>query len=154
MIRLEVEYDEPLFNVNAFHESWSASIGKMAEATKDFWTTIAGQRLKSSRLEYQESIKLEGTKSDSFTVALDGGFLPWALEVGTGTYPMALEKGKIAPLNVNREIIFTSPQVWVTGTGEPWNHPGFPGFNMRNDVVEELTNTIVPKHIEEAFSKV
>jgi hypothetical protein len=67
---------------------------------------------------------------------------------------MALEKGKIAPLNVNREIIFTSPQVWVTGTGEPWNHPGFPGFNMRNDVVEELTNTIVPKHIEEAFSKV
>lgn len=141
------------FLVEAYSDTMSNAMHSMATETMNFWTTIAGQRLKSSRDKYQKAIKLDNTTSESFTLALDGGTLVWALEVGTPPYYMNVPKGKHVPLNVDREIIFTSPQVWRTGTGEPWKHPGFPGFKMLDDVVDELIENIAPTHIDEAISK-
>lgn len=141
------------FNEDIFKDTMYQAIQNMAQETMDFWKSIAGRRLKSSRAKYQQAIQLEGVTGDSFDVTLSGGFA-YALEVGTGgPYPMQMEKGKIAPLNVNRLIVFTKPQVWRTGTGEPWMHPGFPGFNMRNDVVDELLDNILPKYVDEVMSK-
>lgn len=142
-----------LFSMERFNESLSKEVRIMAEGSKNFWFSIAGKRLKSSRIEYQKAIKLEGITSDTFDLILDGGFLPSAVEIGTDPYPMNVPKGKIVPLNVHRQIIFTSPQVWRTGVGEPWKHPGFPGFNMREDVVEELLFTLLPRSLDEILSR-
>jgi hypothetical protein len=141
------------FSPDAYRDSMSQAMNSMAIEMKNFWTTIAGQRLKSSRKAYQDAIKLEGTTSDSFTLVLDGGFLPCALEMGTPPYYMEVPIGTRAPMNSNRQIIFNTPEGWATGTGEPWKHPGFPGFNMLDDVVEELVENVAPRHIDEAVSK-
>jgi hypothetical protein len=54
---------------------------------------------------------------------------------------------------VNRQIIFTSPEVWRTGTGEPWLHPGFPGFNMLDDVEDYILDHLALKYVGEALEK-
>jgi hypothetical protein len=151
VLKLEISGIDDLFDTEAFNESLSNAFNKMAIETKNFWTSIAGQRLKSTRAQYQDAIKLDNVTSRSFSLVLDGGFLVWALEVGTGPYPMNLAKGKVAPLNVNREIQLTNPTTWRTGGDQPWNHPGFEGFHMIDDVIEELKDTIAPKHIKEAL---
>ena len=143
-----------IFDVDAFQASMSQAVHKIAWEASDFWKTIAGQRLKTSRDEYQKAIKVFGSSGDnSVSIGLEGGFLPQALEMGTPGYPMGIAPGQIVPLNVNRAIIFTSPQVWRTGTGEPWMHPGFPGFNMREDVVDYITDELAEKYVGEAIQK-
>ena len=143
--------DESIFDIDAFEKRLSAGIHQALWDAKDFWHTIAGQRLKTSRQQYQDAIRAYVDGPFSATLELDGGFLPYALEEGTPGYPMYVARGQIVPLNVNRAIIFTSPQVWRTGTGEPWNHPGFPGFNMLDDVADYIADELFPQYIDEAL---
>lgn len=153
-VELKIDIPEGFFNIEAFQSALSGVLTKIAWEAQDFWVTAAGQRLKSSRQEYQNAIKTTGSVLNyTISVALDGGFLPWALEIGTDPYPMLMREGKVAPLNVNRLIIFTSPQIWRTGVGEPWLHPGFPGFNISDDVIEYMAEELVPKYLEEALEK-
>jgi hypothetical protein len=153
-VDVDIKGLDDFLNENVLDENLYKAVQSMAEETKDFWYSIAGKRLKSTRTLYQGAIKIEGYTSEGFDVVLDGGFLPWALEVGTDPYPMVLPAGKVAPLNVNRQIVFTTPDVWRSGGNiRPWEHPGFPGFNMRDDVVEELWQTILPRHLDEILSK-
>jgi len=149
-----VNIPDSLFNVSEFDDAMDLVLLQIAWEATDFWRTLAGQRLKTTRQQYQDAIKISGsTTRGNISIALDGGFLPYALERGTPGYSMNVGRGQIVPLNVNRQIIFTSPQVWRTGTGEPWMHPGFPGFNMLDDVIEEIQNVIAPKYISEALDK-
>lgn len=151
-IRIKAHIPDQLFNVQAFQGKMDRALHQIAWEAEDYWRTIAGQRLKSTREEYQRAIKTIGTTAEgSISIALEGGFLPFALEEGTPAYPMYVSRGQLVPLNVNRQIIFTSPQVWRTGTGEPWKHPGFPGFHMADDVAEEIAEKIAPKYISEAL---
>jgi hypothetical protein len=126
---------------------------KMAWEAQDFWVTIAGQRLKSSRKAYQDSIKVFKAGDNSLSLGLEGPSWIAGLEQGTPGYSMNVARGQLVPLNVNRAIIFTSPQVWATGTGEPWKHPGFPGFNMKDDVVDYIRDELMPKYVDEAVEK-
>jgi len=138
-IKISVPDSSQLFDVDAFVVSMQQAVHKIAWEAHDFWVTIAGQRLKSSRRAYQGALKVFGRSgNNSISLGLEGPSWLGGLELGTSGYPMAVPRGQIVPLNVNRQIIFTSPQVWRTGTGEPWNHPGFPGFNMRDDVVDYI----------------
>lgn len=153
-IHISVPDISNMFDTAAFQASMSQAVHKIAWEASDFWKTIAGQRLKTSLSEYQQAIQVFGSSGDnSVSIGLQGGFLPYALEMGTPGYPMSVAPGQIVPLNVNRAIIFTSPQVWRTGTGEPWMHPGFPGFNMREDVVDYITDELAEKYVGEAISK-
>jgi len=153
-IKISIPDASNIFDTDAFNMAMEQVAHKIGWAAKDFWTTIAGQRLKTSRAEYQAAITMFGKSGgNSVSIGLQGGFLPYALEMGTPGYPMFIAPGQIVPLNVNRAIIFTSPQVWRTGTGAPWNHPGFPGFNMRQDVVDYITNELAPKYVGEAIEK-
>ena len=127
-IELKIHVQDTLFDIPAFEDAMDRVLHRIAWEAEDFWKTIAGQRLKTSRKAY-------------------------ALEVGTPAYTMNVKRGQIVPMNMNRQIIFTSPEVWRTGTGEPWNHPGFPGFNMRDDVVDYIRNELAPKYIEEALGE-
>lgn len=151
---VKIHIPDTLFNIGEFDDAMDMVLHKIAWEAEDFWRSLAGQRLKTTRDAYQRAIKTEGTSTrGTISIVLDGGFLPYALEMGTPPYTMNVARGQIVPMNVNRQIIFTSPQEWATGTGEPWNHPGFPGFNMRDDVMDEIRNVIAPKYIFEAMDK-
>jgi len=153
-IELKIHVQDTLFDIPAFEDAMDRVLHRIAWEAEDFWKTIAGQRLKTSRKAYQDAIKSTGTATQgTMSLELKGGFLPYALEVGTPAYTMNVKRGQIVPMNMNRQIIFTSPEVWRTGTGEPWNHPGFPGFNMRDDVVDYIRNELAPKYIEEALGE-
>jgi len=151
---VKINIPDTLFNVGAFDDAMDMVLHKIAWEAEDFWRTLAGQRLKTTREQYQNAIKTTGASSvGTISIVLDGGFLPWAVEQGTGSYTMNVKRGQIVPMNMNRQIIFTSPSSWVTGTGEAWKHPGFPGMNMVDDVIEEIQNVIAPKYIGEALDE-
>jgi hypothetical protein len=151
---LQIKIPEHLFNVGAFDDAMDSVLHKIAWEAEDFWRTLAGQRLKTSRKAYQDAIRIEGTSTvGTISLVLDGGFLPYAVEAGTPAYTMNVKRGQIVPMNMNRQIIFTNPQAWVTGTGDPWNHPGFPGFNMIDDVIDHIRDDLAPKYIMEALEK-
>lgn len=153
-ITIKVDVPDGLFDLGAFESELGKVLLKMSWEATDFWRTIAGQRLKTTRKAYQDAIKIQGTTTNgTLSIALDGGFLPYAVEAGTPGYSMNVGRGQIVPMNVNRQIIFTSPQVWRTGTGEPWMHPGFPGFNMSDDVMDHLSEVLAPKYVMEALDK-
>lgn len=151
---VKIHIPDTLFNVAEFDDAMDMVLHKIAWEAEDYWRTIAGQRLKSSRKTYQDAIKTTGTSTRG-TIALELAGPSWiiGLEQGTSGYTMKVGRGQIVPLNVNRQIIFTSPSVWSTGTGEPWKHPGFPGFNMIDDVRDEIRDNIAPRVIGEALEK-
>jgi hypothetical protein len=152
-INITVPNATSIFDVDAFRTSMEQALHKIAWEAQDFWVTIAGQRLKSSRILYQESIKVFGNSGEnSVALGLEGPAWLGGLELGSPAYKMNVKRGQIVPMNMNRQIIFTNPQAWVRGSGEPWNHPGFPGFNMRQDVVDYISDELAPKHIGEAIS--
>jgi hypothetical protein len=151
---LKIKIPDFLFNVEAFDDAMDKVLHQIAWEAEDFWRTLAGQRLQTSRKAYQDAIRTEGsTTMGTISLVLDGGFLPYAVEAGTPPYTMNVKRGKIVPMNMNRQIIFTSPQDWRTGTGEPWNHPGFPGFNMLDEVIDHIRDDLAPKYIMEALEK-
>ena len=144
--------DESIFDIDAFERKLSAGVHQSVWDARDFWYTIAGQRLKTSRKAYQDSIRASVDGQFSASLWLEGPSWIGGLEMGSPGYPMYVARGQIIPLNVNRAIIFTSPQVWRTGTGEPWNHPGFPGMNMMDDVVDHIAEELLPEYLDEAIS--
>lgn len=151
-LTLKVDIPNDFFDLDGYEHASEVAMHQIAWAAKDFWVTAAGQRLKTSRQQYIDGIKEEGTATaKSLTLILDGGWLPYAVEMGTPGYSMNVPRGAIVPLNVNRQIIFTSPKVWATGTGEPWKHPGFPGFNISDDVIDEIAEVLAPKYLAEAL---
>lgn len=153
-IKITMPNSSRIFDVDAFRTSMEQAMHKIAWEAQDFWVTIAGQRLKSSRMIYQESIKVFGSSGqNTVSLGLDGPAWLGGLEMGTPAYKMNVKRGSLVPMNMNRQIIFTSPQAWRTGTGEPWNHPGFPGFNMRQDVSDYIRDELAPKHIGEAIAE-
>lgn len=154
-IKLDVTIPDGFFQIEAFQSHIEAVMHKIAWEAQDYWQTLAGQRLKSTRVEYQRAIKIGGTTRSGMFLELDGGFIPYAVEVGTPSYPMVISENKVAPLNVNRDVPFTNPRVWKRGGGaeNPWRHPGFPGMNMRDEVAEHIAEVIAPKYLEEALEK-
>lgn len=73
----------------------------------------------------------------------------------------AASKWMVIPLNVDRQAPFTNPKVFRTFTDKQpeskWMHPGFKGVHIAEDVVRELQDNILPKHvaalIDEIYSK-
>ena len=150
-IKVELE-EEDIASLRFFNNSLSSSMRDMANEARDFWLSEAGRRLKTSRAVYQQAITVGTISTDGFSLSLDGAF-PYLLEMGSGPYNMNVQRGQIVPLNVNRDVPFTNPTVFRTGTGEPWTHPGFSGLNMSDDVVDELYNNILPKHLDKALEE-
>jgi hypothetical protein len=151
---LEVIVPEDFLALGDFDNAMSAAMRDMANEARDFWVSEAGRRLKSTRSEYQQAISVGDVGDLSFSVKLSGGPLPYALEVGAQPYLMNIKRGQIVPLNVDRQQVFSNPKVFRTGSGDPWQHPGFPGMNIAAAVQEEIENNIVPKHINKALGKI
>jgi hypothetical protein len=152
-ISIEINIPEDFLSLSGFETALEEAIRASAIEARDFWVSEAGRRLKSSRAQYQQAISLDTVTKEAFTLKFSGGFLPYAMEVGVPGFDMNVRRGQIVPLNVDRQQPFTNPTVFRTGTGEPWKHPGFPGLNIVQDVLEELTNVILPKHINKALEE-
>jgi hypothetical protein len=148
-ISLDVKVPKDLLSVDA----WRAAIVKytpdIANEARDFWMTAAGQRLKTSRREYQDAIILEYVNDDTFKLSLLGSTLASMVELGTSSFDMKPGfSGKIIPLNVDRQVVFTQPKIFRRGSSDGWIHPGFEAANIHEDVIEEIAENIIPKYAQ------
>lgn len=153
-IRLTVPKE--FMDVEAFTKHMASSMTSIAREGRDYWRTLAGQRLKSSRNKYQKAIKLFDKSDTGVSFGLQG--VSWLMALETGSDPYELHPntpdGKVIPLNTNRLIYpERSKNVKMVRKKGVWMHPGFEGMNMRDDVIEHLTKEIIPKYIEEAMAK-
>ena len=127
---------------------------------KDFWKTLAGQKLKSSRNAYIKGINV-GTDSKLEATLTLTGFLPNAVELGYKGYDMkpgllAGRTSRVIPLNVNRYIDMKKPKVFATvSTGshpDSWIHPGWKRpANLAEQVLKEMDTNIIPAKLKELF---
>lgn len=65
-------------------------------------------------------------------------------------------KWMIIPLNTNRDAPMGTPGAFRTFTDQQvsgWIHPGFKGVNIREDVVAELRDNILPQRIEKLIDE-
>lgn len=152
-LNLDVHIPDDFLSLKGFDSALQAAMRDMANEARDFWVTQAGQRLKSTRSEYQQAVSVDTVGDTGFSLKLSGGFLPYALELGMPAYDMNVKRGQIVPLNVDRQVVFSNPKVYRTGTGEPWKHPGFEGLHLADAVAEELTNVIIPKYIQKVIEE-
>lgn len=62
---------------------------------------------------------------------------------------------RIIPLNVNRYINMTKPTVFrtVSANSTGWQHPGWKGMQLADEVVKELDTIIIPKHLNKLFQE-
>lgn len=69
----------------------------------------------------------------------------------------AITKYRIIPLNVNRYVNMTSPKVFRMVTDQSpsssWIHPGWKGVKLVDTVINELTTSIVPKHLSKILDE-
>lgn len=147
---MNVEFPENLKNDQAFTSSFSRYMDDMAREARDYWLAEAGRRLKSSRKAYQDSIMLFPGNGLTFVLILDHP-LAVAVEAGADSFDMKPGLvGKTVPLNVNHDLPPTpNPRFRAVGpNSQGWIHPGWEGMNIIDDVVNELTEVIIPKYIE------
>lgn len=153
------------------------TIRRIALESKSFWKAEAGRKLKSSRNVYVKAINFQIVDSLSFyldlndplAVAVEAGAKGFDLKPGylknakkkKRKFPRALAaelpnkslatQYRIIPLNVSRFVNMQKPKVFRTVTNlskaSSWMHPGWTGVNIASTVVDELNNTIVPKHL-------
>lgn len=150
-----IKITAPKFNIGAFEHKLNRSMIKIGREGRDFWRTLAGQRLKSSRVAYQRSVKVFKDSPTSVSLGLDGtSWIANAVEEGRPPYSMTIHKNHgIAPLNLKRVIRFNNPTVFAKQGGKPWQHPGFENpLNLRDEVAEEV-KTIAIRYIEEALDE-
>lgn len=155
-VEIKVKIPDDLFNTDRFEAALVVAEGKIINEAFDFWQTEAGQRLKTSREEYIKALEYTSTG-----IALNGGFLPYAVEMGTPGFSMApgfqTLIGRNIPLNIDRVPVFTDAKVFRKARiGQPaqWKHPGFTGVHIAETVIEELRERIIPKYIDEALEVV
>jgi hypothetical protein len=150
IVDLEVKLPKDLLDSEVWKQKLAAEIPAIAGEARDFWISEAGRRLRTSRREYQDAIVLEGIAGDSFTLTLSGGYLPWAVELGAPGFDMKPAfAGRIIPLNVDRQIVFTNPTFrYCSPDSKGWKHPGFEGMHIRETVIEEITEVLIPKYVQ------
>lgn len=116
--------------------------------------------------------------NDSFILDVEMGRRPYSLrpffldspmmrngpvKIPTSMAPFIKKTGQpkatrwmIVPLNVNREPVgrfdpIPNPEFRIFTDTQPeskWQHPGFPGVNIHEDVAKELADNILPKHLD------
>lgn len=152
-ISLEVRLPSGFMSTTNMEKEVPKLLRRIVTKGKNFWHSEAGRRLKSTRRLYQDALY---TRPANAELGLSGGFLPFAVEHGTG--PFDMKPGFLAggsprniPLNVNRNEVFRYPQhfarVGAASKSDSWVHPGFKAANIRDAVLNELQNTIIPAEV-------
>lgn len=150
-IEVNVKLDEKILDASEYEAAFIGAMDGIIAEAKSFWETEAGRRLTTSRQQYQEAIT--GNVINGVGILrLEGDFLPYAVEVGTPGFSMRRGfVGKVIPLNLSRQAVFSSPDAYRQGNGAEWDHPGFPGVRILDTVMHELEQNIIPEHITKAL---
>lgn len=161
-VNINIEFPEGLRDFEKrFNLKIPSLMRRIANEGKSFWKTLAGQKLKSSRLAYVRGIDIEKTDANTMQLKLEG-FIPYSVEVGRDAFDMKpgfLKNGKykVVPLNVNRYINMQKPTVFrtvsITSPAASWQHPGWKGMKLADEVVRELQENIVPRNLEKLFKE-
>jgi hypothetical protein len=152
--------------------------GAIAKEGKSFWKSEAGRKLKSSRTPYIDGLDVKvNQKSATILLSgfipymvevgvpqfdMKPGFLAKAKPIGKRKIPRDKAASitptktpatmyRIIPLNVNRQVN-RKPTLFRTVTDKSppgsWNFPGMKGKNLREEVINELNDVIIPKHMK------
>lgn len=156
-VEIRLKVPKEFMNVEAFTSHMAKSMPAIAREGRDYWRTLAGQRLKSSRNQYQKAVKIFDKTETGISFGLEGVSWLMALETGSGGFELHPNTpyGKVIPLNT-KGLIYPerSKNVEFRTKTKTWWHPGFEdGVNIREDVAEEMVSNIIPKYIEEAMAK-
>lgn len=157
-VELKLKVPKDFLDFSGFYEHMSGSMVYIAREGRDYWRTIAGQRLKTSREKYKKAVTIWRTGPTDFAIGIDGEETPHvvAMEVGSDPYELHpnTPHGKTIPLNTEGLIHpDRSANVKFVKKTKKWMHPGFDGFDMRVDVKNHLTKEVLPKYITEALKK-
>lgn len=142
--------------------------------------TLTRERYQRSIHVNQHGDDISITLEDPLAVAIDQGSSAFSLRPGFLASPKikqgpvkipravaasmprtgqrAATKWMVIPLNVDRQNPFTSPKVFRTFTDKQpaskWMHPGFKGVHIAEDVVAELRDNILPKHVSNLIDEI
>lgn len=153
-VDFQLEIPDELLNIKEFERKLPDAILKATLEARNFWESLAGQRLAKSREKYIEGIKMY-VGIDSGGLELVGSF-PIMVETGSSGWDMKKThlggpKTKIAEDGMRYLVvpIEGGPLRTMSDASPPgsWRHPGFPGLNLRDEVIKELEEVILPKHI-------
>lgn len=144
-----------------YDRMYEATIDIAIEA-RNLWETIAGQNLNKSRQRYIKAITFK-QNSDSVSIGLDPtdpfptllemgkeafslkpGFLKNAMKVDKAGRPM-----RVIPLGTEGTQVMRFRTV-VEGKHQPpnnWEHSGLKAKKFHEEVIDELSDRIIPKHI-------
>lgn len=156
-VEIRLKVPKEFMNAEAFTRHLAKSMPAIAREGRDYWRTLAGQRLKSSREAYIRAVKVFNRTETGISFGLEG--VGWLLSLETGSNAYQLHPNTppntVIPLNTKGLIHpKRSKNVTFVSRGyKTWWHPGFDGVNIRDDVLEEMTTSIIPKYIEEAMAK-
>lgn len=147
-----------------FNTQFTKGLKKLGYESKSFWISEAGRRLNRSRKAYQRSITVSVDDGlVQIKLAAPGGlasknerWLALAVEQGLPSYdlkPGFLKGGKksrVIPLDTKYDgKIFRT--VKATGHENKWIYPGLRGLNLRDTVIDEVNNVLIPKYVQIAF---
>lgn len=174
IIRINVPAN--LLSTSEFEAQLPEAMVEAGLEARNFWETIAGQRLNTSRKKYQESIGMNQKGGGKVDLVLTGDFATM-IELGAPTYSLkpgylASKKIKNGPVKIPRAVAASlvktglpTAKKWMvipidgkfrtfTDAQSGWIHPGFNGMNMRADVMIELRDKILPEKISDLIDKV
>lgn len=183
-VGIYVELPDSLLNFEKnIRRKLPGTLRRIAMEGKSFWKSEAGRRLKSSRNAYQKGIDFKIADDTSAYLVLEG-FLPVSIENGRKGFDMkpgflskpskkrkipkaiaaslpkkpAAMRHRIIPLNVNKYINMQKPTVFRTVTdlspADSWLHPGFKGRKIVDEVVKQLNEDIIPRHMKKMLGEV
>lgn len=151
-----------------YDKVYEATVDIAIEA-RNLWETLAGQNLNKARQRYIKAIALK-QNGDNVTVGLDPTDpLPTMLELGVEAFD--LKKGflrnatkvdkagrrmRVIPLGTEGTQVMRFRTV-VEGKYQPpnnWGHPGLKAKNFHEEVIKELSDTIIPKHIDRIIEEI
>lgn len=75
----------------------------------------------------------------------------------TGTQNIPMGNYRVIPLNTNHYINMTSPRMFRTvsnnSPADSWMHPGWKGIKLAEEVIKELDEQIIPKHMDKLIKE-
>lgn len=147
-LQFTIKLPEGLLQTDRFDVLLAKYAPDIAREARDFWIAEAGRRLKSSKRQYQEAIMLEGVSGSSFTISLTD---PLAVAVETGAPGFDMKPGllgQVVPMNLGKQEVPASPTFRTVTSAGKWKHPGWEARNIVDDVINEITEVIIPKYVQ------
>lgn len=148
-LRINVKLPKGLLKADEFDRLLAKYMPEIAAEARDYWIAAAGRQLKSSKRVYQDAIMLESAGNSEFTLVLSDP-LAAAVELGATGFDMKPGlMGKVVPMNLNKQDPDSYTPTFRTVTREgQWHHPGWVGRNIRDQVIAEITDVIIPKYVQ------